>query len=93
MNGWVVIVGDCYVCGRTFTFNALHVPSVRIDPETNMPLDINPRPGREERARREPICRDCIERANELSIERTGEPLVVVHRDAYEASPEHELSE
>ena len=31
MSGYSIIVGGCINCGRTFTFNAHHVPSVTIE--------------------------------------------------------------
>lgn len=31
MTGWMFVLGDCYECGRPFTFNAEHVPSVVVD--------------------------------------------------------------
>jgi hypothetical protein len=39
---------------------------------------------------REPICRDCVERANPRRIANGLEP-IKPHADAYEACPEEEL--
>lgn len=80
MSGYSIVVGECFVCGRVFTFNPHHVPSVPIDPVTKLPPDMGGDPGR---ARREPICRDCVERANVERVERGDAPFVV-HPDAYE---------
>jgi len=63
--GWMFVLGECYGCGRMFTFNADHVPSIPID------------------GVREPICRDCVERANPERVKNGLEP-IVPHPDAYE---------
>ena len=31
--GWMVVLGECYVCGRRFTFSAERVPSVVVHGE------------------------------------------------------------
>ena len=79
MTGYVQIIGPCFVCGRTFAFNPHRVPSY--DPS----LDDPTKP-----AGRQPICEPCIEHANRNRVARGLEPWVV-HPDAYEAIPEHEL--
>ena len=63
--GYMYVVGHCIVCGVLFTFNAEHVPSVRVDGD------------------REPVCRDCIARANTQRI-ANGIPPIWIHSDAYE---------
>ena len=63
--GWMFVLGECYGCGRMFTFNADHVPSIPID------------------GVREPICRNCVERANPERVKNGLEP-IVPHPDAYE---------
>ena len=63
--GYMMVIGDCVVCGILFSFNPDRVPSIRIDGE------------------REPVCRDCVERANRVRAER-GLPLLHVLPEAYE---------
>ncbi len=31
MTGWVLAYGACFGCGRTFAFNPVTVPSIRVD--------------------------------------------------------------
>lgn len=63
--GYMTVIGHCFACGILFSFNAEHVPSIRIDGE------------------RQPLCRDCVGRANHL---RKGQGLPPIHilPDAYE---------
>lgn len=89
MSGFVFVLGPCFVCGQPFTFNPTLVPSVPIDPVTKRPPDLG---GDPERARREPVCASCVERANVLR-ERNGLAPFVVRPGAYEAMPEAELAE
>ena len=74
--------GPCWSCGRMFTFNPDRVPSIQIDPVTQRPTDLGGDPAR---ARREPICADCVERAN-AERRRDGREPIVVLPGAYDAS-------
>lgn len=65
--GYVIAMAECWACGRTFGFNPELVPSVR-DPRTD---------------EREPICQDCVRRANEARA-RVGMKLIEPIRGAYE---------
>lgn len=31
MNGYAFMIGDCIACHRPFTFNPVHVPSIRVN--------------------------------------------------------------
>lgn len=67
--GYMFVLGNCFGCGRPFTFNAEHVPSV---------------PGHlSGTGTREPICRDCVNRANPERIANGLDP-IVPHPMAYE---------
>ena len=80
MTPYEVVFGTCFSCRRPFTFNPYLVPSIPIDPETGRPPDMG---GDASRARREPVCPDCIGRAN--AIRRAdGRPLIDVLPGAYE---------
>jgi hypothetical protein len=57
-------IGVCYACGVTFTFSPSLVPS--------LPANLT-RTGE-----KEPVCRDCIERANPQRIARGLEPIVIL---------------
>lgn len=74
MAGFMVVMGECYGCGRVFTFNADLVPSIRVNaqnvPDPNAPA--------------RPVCRDCVERANPRRI-ANGLPPIEVLSGAYEA--------
>jgi hypothetical protein len=52
--GYLVGMANCWGCGRTFTFNPERVPSIPVR---------NGQPA--EGGTREPICEDCMTRANE----------------------------
>jgi hypothetical protein len=67
--GWAFVIGQCFGCGRTFTFNHVHVPSVPAAASGT--------------GTREPVCRACVEKANPVRIEN-GLPPIVIHPDAYE---------
>jgi len=91
LSGYEIALGTCWACGRPFTFNADRVPSIPIDPERSLPLDVNadgsPRAFTdEERARaiKEPICSDCIALAN-ANRRANGQPEIHVLPGAYEA--------
>jgi len=32
MSGYMIVMGGCFSCGRTFSFNADHVPSYQGEP-------------------------------------------------------------
>jgi hypothetical protein len=74
--GYAFCTSYCFGCRRLFTYNPVRVPSV---------------PGHlSGTGTREPICADCIERANPLRI-KIGLPPIVPAPDAYEACDESEL--
>jgi hypothetical protein len=58
--GYALCTSACFGCKRIFSYNPMHVPSIR-DPQTGS---------------REPICRACIERANPMRIKNGLEPIV-----------------
>lgn len=67
--GYMFVLGRCFTCQRPFTFNADHVPSV---------------PGHiSGTGTREPVCRDCVEKANPIRVEN-GLESIRIHPDAYE---------
>ena len=72
----VVVLGHCFGCGRSFTFNPHHVPSYRTDPA--------------DPSSREPICESCIAIANERRRE-AGLEEWAIHPDAYEPITPAEL--
>lgn len=70
--GYMYVLGPCLLCGRVFTFNPEHVPSIpwkngRPDPEGT----------------REPICETCIVVVNDRR-KSDGLDEWPVHPDAYE---------
>jgi len=77
--GYALAHSACIGCGRIFGYNPKHVPSIRM------------KNGREDpNGEREPVCQDCIERANPIRI-RNGLPPIIPHPDAYEPIDENEL--
>lgn len=78
--GFVFAVGGCYICKRVFAFNPEFVPSYNPSQETNLEL-LKITKGKPEG--RQPICKTCILRANELRLKNGLEPLVI-HPQAYE---------
>lgn len=60
MTGYVIAVGQCYGCNRTFGFNPCRVPAIR-DPKSGSKI---------------PICRACIDAANPLRIAKGLDPVV-----------------
>jgi hypothetical protein len=72
--GYAIVTSACFGCGRIFSYNPLRVPSIT-SPVTKT---------------REPICRNCVERANPLRI-KNGLPPIVPFPDAYDAIDETEL--
>jgi hypothetical protein len=90
----LIAFGRCWSCRRSFTFHPDLVPSLPVDPETNLPLDVdgegNPREFSVEDYRRSvkvPICSACIGLANRQR-ERHGRPPIAVLPGAY--GPGHE---
>lgn len=73
--GYALVMGVCYGCKRTFGFNPNRVPSVRVPPNNV----------------REPICLDCVNRANPERI-RNGLPPIVPHPDAYLPEDENAIA-
>lgn len=71
--GYMYVLGECFGCGRMFTFNPHLVPSVPILSDGTIGVG----------GKREPICRDCATRANE-DRKRTGLPLWNVSDECYE---------
>lgn len=68
--------GACYGCGRIFGFNPVHVPS--------LPAHLT------STGTKEPICLDCVTRANPMRVANGLAP-IVPHPEAYEACHESEL--
>ena len=69
---FVTLTSACVLCGHTFTYNPVRVPSVRV------------------RGQREPICRPCVEWANDIRAAR-GLATWPVAADAYDAVDESEV--
>lgn len=67
--GYMFVIGQCYGCKQPITFNADWVPSVPAHLTTT--------------GEKEPVCRDCIERANPQRIANGLKP-IRIHPDAYE---------
>ena len=78
-EGYAIILGTCYLCGRSFTFNPHRVPSY--DPHFDNPSEL---PGRQ------PICESCIRFVNARRTSTGLEPWPV-YADSYEAIPASEL--
>lgn len=70
MTGYMIAMGDCFVCHRLFHFNPDRVPSHR-----------------DENGVRQPICGDCIEKANAVRKTNGLEPIVPLP-GAYEPTEE-----
>jgi len=84
-EGVEVCFGPCWSCRRAFTFDAELVPSIPIDPMTNTPADVGEHaPGAS--FVRQPICRDCVGRAN-ANRASAGRPLIDVLPNAYLDEP------
>jgi len=80
MTGHAIIMGTCFGCKQLFTFNGDHVPSIWIDPETQLPPDMG---GNPDRCQRQPLCRDCVTQGNAVRV-RNGKEPIRVHPLAYE---------
>lgn len=72
--GYALCHSACFGCGRIIAFNPMRVPSIT-SPTTGT---------------REPICLDCVKRANVARF-ANGLLLIVPHPDAYEPCDEGEL--
>lgn len=59
MTGGYFVLGVCFACGRSFTFNPHTVPSIPIG-TNGLPSDMGGVPPFE----RQPICSTCVEVAN-----------------------------
>jgi hypothetical protein len=79
--GFVMVLGTCWLCRRSFTFNPLTVPSY--DPSRDDPSQ---RPGRQ------PICATCITSVNARRAANGLDPWPVSY-DAYDSIPEAALGE
>jgi hypothetical protein len=79
MMGYALCIGQCFGCKKTFGFNPMKVPSVRI---RNGVPDPN--------GEREPICMDCVELANPHRVARGLAP-ITYDNDAYGACDEIQL--
>ena len=69
----VVAIGDCWVCGRTFLFDADAVPSVWIDSKTKHPPPDGAAPAAT--ASREPVCYRCASSTTPFRLDRGVENL------------------
>jgi hypothetical protein len=85
VTGYAFAFGECWLCGRHFSFDPDLVPSVFVDPATGRPPDVTEQgeaivPEREavERAMRVPLCADCVELANERRRAVGSEPIAVL---------------
>ena len=85
MSGGYFVVGPCYACGQVFTFNPVLVPSLPIDPQTRLPLDVTadgrPKPidpDAQARAIKQPVCESCITKVNAARMERSLPPFEVL---------------
>lgn len=78
--GYYFVMGPCFVCGTTFSYNPNKVPSIRVDREGRPDM----------RGRREAICESCMEEVNRQR-EAAGLLLHAVDPEAYKPCPEGEL--
>lgn len=86
--GFAIALMGCWSCGKVFGCNPGKVPSIPIDPETNLPPDMG---GDPDRAELQPVCPSCVTAANERRRAR-GLPLIRVLPGAYEVVPASELA-
>lgn len=77
MSGYMSCMGVCITCGTFFSFNPERVPSIRVS-RVNNSWQLDPK------GKREPICRDCMERSNKIRRER-GIAEVPILSGAYDA--------
>jgi len=76
MMGYALFHSKCFGCDRLMSYNPMTVPSIRA---TNGMPD----PG----GVREPICQECVDKANVVRAEN-GLPEIIVRPGAYEAIEE-----
>jgi hypothetical protein len=74
---YVSVTSPCISCGKLFSYHPHLVPSIRLNAERQ--ADPN--------GTREPICRDCVERANPRRIANGLEP-ITYHPRAYDTAIE-----
>lgn len=67
--------GDCWACGRPFPFDPDRVPSIPVDPTTNLPPDLG---GDAELAVKRPVCEQCLDAANEQRVAAGRSPIIVL---------------
>lgn len=63
----LIAEGQCCGCSKIFAFNPFTVPSIFIDPVTGKSPDLLPEAEQAaamQRAEKEPVCPDCVEKAN-----------------------------
>ena len=58
--GYMMVIGPCFGCGRTFSFHPDRVPSITIN------------------GIREPICLNCVERANPIRVQNGLDPIRIL---------------
>ena len=75
----LIAFGPCWSCKQPFAFDPDLVPSLPVDPVTNLPSDMG---GDASRCVRQPICADCVEIANE-NRRAAGRELIDVLPGAY----------
>lgn len=81
MTGYAIVTSACFGCGALFSYNPHRVPSIPIDPTTGQPSSTGVR---------QPICRECVDRANPQRVASGLEP-IEVYPDSYEPVEEGEL--
>ena len=75
MAGWVTVTSACFGCKQPFSYNPHRVPSFRPNGPSSP---------------REPVCENCMSRANAVRVER-GESPHPIRPGAYEPMREEEL--
>lgn len=83
MMAYQIALGRCNFCGALFTFNPTRVPSAVVRWVGSRMVGVpagSPRPAD---AVNEPLCRECVERANKAR-KRIGAPLIEVLPGVYE---------
>ena len=66
--GFMIATSECIGCGGLFSYNPELVPSIRLN--ENREPDPN--------GKREPICRNCVERVNPVRVSRGLKPIEIV---------------
>lgn len=74
-GAYLFAFGRCWSCRRVFTFDPDRVPSIPIDPATNLPSDLGGDPAA---VVRQPICRDCVDLSNDRRNRDGLDPIVVL---------------